>query len=166
MGRHLTRWIALCAICFVLTSLIVVAGPAGAVISGQTGAVQRIAPPTSVTATGICSADKVLVFDELQGVTLGAPVKYQYKDPGTYTGPPSSMGSVPAGTVVDSHFLDSNLQGCLGTPVRDATWTFGQDILGVIVGRSQLDNSDFLGIPTTNYGGAYPSREFEWGAGN
>ena len=141
----------------VVAGLVATAAPASAVVTATTGQVVKIAAPADVRAAGICSPTSILTFDELQGVTLGAPLKVDFTQPGTYTSY-ATVTKVPAGTVVDSHYLDNN--GKCGSVTKTGTWTFSQDILGVIVGRDRLDNSDYLGNPTTEYGGAYPGREF------
>src|SRR5678815_3707920 len=93
--------------------------PSSAYIASVAGQVVKIAPPANVTSSGICSPDKVFVFDEQQGVTLASPLKVGFTSPGFYAAATGQNLSIPAGTVVDSHFLDGNLGGCLGTPVRD-----------------------------------------------
>lgn len=129
-------------------------------IAGSSGNAVRIAPPSSVTPTGVDHPTSVLVFDERQGVTLAAPVRVDFKNPGTYTG---TIGAtyVPAGSIVDSHFVDSS-RSAGGVSVRDATVTFAQDILGVVATRGKLAETDVLGAPGTYYGGAYPSRELDF----
>src|SRR5204863_8209152 len=52
------------------------------------------------------------------------------------------------------------------TANREGTWTFSQDILGVIVSRDRLTKSDYLGAPQTSYPGSVPSREFDFGTGS
>lgn len=165
-GRNRHSYLVVLVTLAVLGGLLGLAGPAGAVVASTTGQLIKIAPPTDVKQIGLCSPDKVFTFDEQQGVTLGADVPVDYKTVGTYTdyGPPS-LAPVPAGTVIDSHFLHSNLGSCAGTPNREGTWKFSQDILGVIVARPRLVKSDFLGSPTTLYPGSVPSREFDFGNG-
>lgn len=140
--------------------------PVSANVTATTGQLIKISPPSDVLQSGLCSPDKVFTFDEQQGVTLGADVRVDYKTPGSYTAYAGNpIPYVPSGTVVDSHFLDSNLGSCAGTANREGTWTFSQDILGVIVARPRLVNSDYLGSPTTVYPGSVPSREFDFGSG-
>ena len=169
-GKRIRGWTALVAITAIVGAITALGtNPSSAYIASTGGALIKISPPASVNfyKNGICSPTKVFTFDEQQGVTLGAPVNVQYTTPGTYTTAVTTQTpSIPAGTVVDSHFLDSNQHGCPGTTVRDGTWTFSHDILGVIVGRGRLANSDFLGAPGTDYGGSYPSREFDFGGGS
>ncbi len=166
-----TRWTrnsgsALLAALLVVASLLGIAAPAMAVVAGTTGQLVKIAPPSSVLQNASCSPDKVFTFDEQQGVTLGAEVRTDWKDPGTYTAYGAGTGvKVPAGTEVDSHFLHSVQLGCLGTSNREGTWRFSQDILGVIVSRDRLNKSDYLGAPETTYPGLVPSREFDFGSG-
>jgi len=163
-GRSQRIWSAVFAVLVVVGGLAVTGGPASANVTGTSLQLIKVAAPTDVRPAGVCSPDKVFTFDELQGVTLAAPVKVNYTDIGSYNSTyPQPASKIPAGTVIDSHFLDSNRDGCGpgATTTREGTWTFNQDILGVIIGRDQLNNSDYLGSPTTEYGGSYPSREFD-----
>jgi PKD repeat protein len=129
-----------------------------------TGNAIIVPPPSSVTVTGAGDPTRLLVFDELQGITLAAPLKVDFVAPGLYTATGRAQ-YVPAGTIVDSHYVQSNRKGA-GTSIREATLTFAQDIVGVIATRSKLDDSDGLGAVGTTYGGAYPNRELEFGAGD
>jgi len=162
--RSMRRHGAVLTVVVTLLALLGIAAPAAAVVASATGQLIKISPPANVLQSGLCSPDKVFTFDEQQGITLGADVKVDYTAPGTYTayGPPVAP-RVPAGTLVDSHFLDSNQNGCPGTSNREGTWTFSQDILGVIVSRDRLTQSDYLGAPDTAYPGLVPSREFDFG---
>ncbi len=134
-----------------------------AYLHGGSGDVSIISPPSSVLPTGISDPTKMLAFDEQQGVTLATPLKVDFSAVGTYTNTIKAQ-YIGAGTAVDSHYVTSN-RGASGTSIRHATLTFAQDILGVIATRSKLDSSDVLGNVSTNYGGAYPSRELEFGSG-
>ncbi len=165
-SRSIRRASALVTVAVTIGALLGTVAPGGAFVTSTTDQLVKVSPPADVTDNPTsCSANSVLTFDEQQGVTLGAPVKYQFKDPGTYDHSPKKGDWIPAGTVVDSHFLDSNRCNPTDPAIRVGTWTFSQDILGVIVGRQALDNSDVLGAPGTTYGGAYPSREIDFGNG-
>ena len=93
------------------------------------------------------SGQLVLTFDEQQGVTLGAR-QISVQGP-RHLRPLAEKGRLDPGRdrLVDSHFLDSNRCNPTDPAIRVGTWTFSQDILGVIVGRQALDNSDVLGAP-------------------
>ena len=162
-GRSHRILSAVFAVTIVMGGLVVAGTPANGVVAAAVGGIVKIAPPADVRPGGVCSPTQGFAFDELQGVTLGADVKVDYTTPGSYSAyPPGSfVPRVAAGTVVDSHFLDFN--GKCATNWREGIMTFSQDIVGVIVQRDRLNNSDYLGNPTTEYGGAYPSREFDWG---
>jgi hypothetical protein len=159
-GRSQRIWSAVFAVLVVVGGLAVTGGPASAVVTTTTNNIVKISPPADVRPAGLCSQTSVYAFNELQGVTLAAPVKVNFTDPGSYAAWPAVSPKIPAGTVVDSHFLDSG--SCGGATWREGTIKFSQDILGVIVHRDMLANSDYLGSPTTEYGGAYPSREYDW----
>jgi large repetitive protein len=144
-------------------ALVAVASPAAGYISTVSGQISRIAPPASVLPSGVSSPTQMFAFDEQQGATLSAPLKVDMTQPGTLSSNSQiSAALIPAGTIVDSHYVDS-ARPAGGTSVREGTLTFSQDIVGVIVTRGKLDASDVLGAPQTNYGGAYPSRELELG---
>jgi PKD domain len=126
---------------------------AQAVISGTTGAVTKIAPPAGVTrADGQGSTTTMWAWDEQQGVTLASNVGVDITVPGTYESIGSlTGGSVPAGTVVDSHFFNSVRPNGAPISTLTASLSFPADILGVIVRRGSLINSNTLGAPETDY---------------
>jgi hypothetical protein len=147
----------------VFSTMTALSGSANAAISSVSGGITKISPPASVLPSGICHATQMLAFDEQQGTTLASDLRVDFTSPGTYTDT-IGQSTIPTGTKVDSHFLDSN-RCAGGTVAREGTWKFAQDILGVIVTRGKLADSDILGAPATDYGGGYPSREFEFGNG-
>jgi PKD repeat protein len=167
MGRRARVAAAFVAASLVLGSVGTELGsPAGAVITGASGDVVLIAPPPAVLSTDLKSPTDAYAFDEQQGVTLASQLTANFAAPGTYDElADQSTVRIPAGTSVDSHFVhSSNVSG--GTALREFTLTFPTDILGVIVGRSTLANSDYLGAPQTDYPGLAPNRELEFGSGS
>jgi hypothetical protein len=143
------------------SGLVGMATPADAYIATVSGQILKIAPPSSVMPAGISDATRMFVFDEKQGITLAAPMKVDFNTPGTYTA--SATKYVPAGTVVDSHFVHSN-RTASGTSIREGTLTFAQDIVGVIGSRGKLAESLVLGASAPAYPGETASRYFVWGA--
>jgi hypothetical protein len=142
--------------------------PAVAYINAVSGNVIWLStPPADVRPAGISDPTNMFAFDEQQGATLAAPLRVDFVNPGTYTG---VIGAtyLPVGTVVDSHFIDSSRSSLAsgGSTSREGTITFAQDIVGVIATRGKLAESDVLGAPGTVYGGAYPSREMDFGGGD
>ena len=99
--------------------------PVSANVTTTTGQLIKISPPADVLQSGLCSPDKVFTFDEQQGVTLGADVRVDYTGVGSYSAyAPQPIPAVPSGTVVDSHFLHSNVGSCGGFVNREGTWKF------------------------------------------
>lgn len=160
------------------TLTVLLAGSAAASIATVSGQIQEIAPPSSVVKNaGPQSNTTAFAFDEKQGYTLEQALTVDVTEPGTYNtttnqpdcgdpdGTPagSPRGTVPAGTVVDSHFLFADLTTFTrgDTPtVLEGTVTFDKPILGLIFCDEQLRRSDGdagrdLGVDTT----AYPSND-------
>lgn len=105
------------------------------------GTVDRVltTPPASVTS-GFYTQFWQVGFDELQGVAL--PV-----DTATYG------GVLPAGLVVDSHFIMFDKAGVPGSDMA-VTWVFDKPIVGIMVdsmGAHEVASSPYLGLPGTIY---------------
>jgi hypothetical protein len=81
-------------------------------------------------------------FDERQGVVLTAPL-------------PVDNGTIPAGTVVDSHMIFLNVpDGAPGVTDLNKTWTFREPVIGVMSdsdGTLEVQSSATLGAPGTVY---------------
>src|SRR5688572_15462062 len=88
-----------------------------ATVIGVTGNGIIVAPPAQVLNAGVTNTEQ-WGFNEKQAVLLGAALAVD-------------GGSVPAGTVVDSHmiFLNGATSATINTT---ATWTFSGTILGVM----------------------------------
>jgi PKD repeat protein len=137
---------------------------AGGGIASGSGNIQVIAPPASVLNGATEHATDVLAFSERQGVTLASGIRTDIQTPGIYdqTSDLTTM-TIPAGTVVDSHYLQSD-RAVGGTTLRQFTITFTTDILGVVVTAGKLGDSDVLGAPGTVYGGTDRGLGFAGGA--
>ncbi len=89
-------------------------------------------------------------FDESQNVTVtGSPLQYDVTVGGSFNnGSPANSGSLGVGTVVASHYIFFD-------PLNSArvigNVEFDSDILAVIVGTTNLDNSDYLAHPGVTY---------------
>ena len=144
------------------------AAVSGALISGTGGSVIKLNPaPASVALNALENKTSAVTFDEQQGVTLAAPVAVDAINPGTYNSFTSAIGTIPAGTVVDSHLIHSDLTSSGSTIRRAGSVTFKGDILGVVAGASRLAASDSaLGAVGTTYAGTYRWRGLEGGAEN
>ncbi|MGZ6955337.1 MAG: PKD domain-containing protein [Acidimicrobiia bacterium] len=144
-----------------MTAVILVVGfvPQGAqaLIGTTAGNIVKITAPPSVAPGALQDATNVFAFNERQGVTLASLMRVDITGPGLYDQPGDIAGSgiavnVPAGTVVDSHLIHSDLPTG-GTVIRNFTVTFPTDILGIIVVQGKLVDSDVLGAPGTVYAG-------------
>lgn len=93
----------------------------------------------------------VRLFDERQDVTLNKPLMVDISTPGTYERTEDlTPFSIPAGTIVDSHFLHADTVGKAKVRLQGSV-TFDADIIGVIVTDGSLDKSDRLGASATRY---------------
>jgi hypothetical protein len=128
--------------------------PASTAHALLTGGPDIISPPASVvdsSTAGGASNHHQQGFNERQGVRLTAPLA-------------TDGGSIPAGTVVNSHMIFLNVpDGAAGATDTGRVWTFDTKILGVISDQNgvKLDASDFLGAPPTAYPAAFPNRGLE-----
>lgn len=149
-----------------LGSLVVGAVPAGATIESVTGPITKIAAPASIQIGALSSTTTMYAFDEQQGVTLQQALRVDLSRQGTYESPiTTSVADLPAGTVVDSHYVSSDRpSGTTGT--LTGTLTFSSDILGIVTTAGKLVNSDYLGAPGTSYPGGVTSRGLEFGIAN
>jgi|GEM_PF-1125382 hypothetical protein len=157
---------ALVTVTVMLGGVIPGAGDAGALIGSSSGDILFISPPPSVLNGALQDATRVLAFNEQQGVTLASVLRADFVNPGTYNDP-TDLGTVtlPAGTVVDSHFVHSD-PTVGGNPNRTFTLNFPTAILGVVATRTRLAASDVLGAAGTTYPGAAVNRELEFSTGS
>lgn len=159
---RLTR-IGLGALAAALTFAVVAPTSASGSIVDATGAIQIIPPPPAVTIDALQSDTTIFGFAEQQGAVLTAPLTVDAAVPGTYSlaAQINNKAKLPAGTHVDSHLFTSDPLTKQGGGNRVGTVTFDSEILGVIVARSPLANSDHLGASGTSYPGAFNYRELE-----
>lgn len=138
--------------------MLVAAASASASIIGYTPGTAAgggiIAAPSEVLNASVYNTAQQ-GFDEKQGVLLAAPLSID-------------GGSVPAGTVVDSHMIFLNQKNGTGGTLSDAgvVWTFSGTILGVMSdtpGNLEAASNVLLGAPATTYPGAFANRGLEGG---
>jgi hypothetical protein len=124
-----------------------------AAIASTTGQMTQIAPPPSVELHMLESNTTQFAFDERQCVTLLAPLRVNITKPGTYDeGIDLTPGTIPAGTLVSSQFVQADRIGTGSPPiVLEGTLTTDAAILGVIMTNPRLSSSDFLGAIGTVY---------------
>lgn len=99
-----------------------------------------IPPPASVLPSGATNSAPQ-GFDEKRGVTLTAPLQVD-------------GGTIPAGTVVDSHMIFLNPSAGNTINYNGASFTFDGDILGVMSdtnGAREVASTALLGAPGTTY---------------
>lgn len=101
------------------------------------GGTVTIIPPPLNTGNDNQQIDQLLAFDEQQNVVLTTDLVVD-----------RPAGIIPAGTVISSHYV---IYDPPTTASRTATVIVDQNVLGVIYSAATLNNSDFLGLPTTNY---------------
>src|SRR5262245_11784885 len=107
--------------------------PAGAVISGTSGQVAKILPPAAVAQSSTLGNNTTnWAWDEQQGVTLSSGIRVDITAPGNYESTAAlTAGTIPAGTVVDSHFFHADrINNGTTTITLTGTLTFPTDILG------------------------------------
>lgn len=133
-------------------ALFAAATTASAAIVATTGSIVHIAPPPSVSIQELESNTEMFAFDEQQNVTLSDPVNVDITVPGTYNDPSLlTPGTIPAGTVVSSHFVHADKIQGIGRVHLIGTVEVDADILGIAVIGTTLDGTDFLGAPGTIY---------------
>lgn len=133
-------------------------GPAALAITGQTGAVTRLASaPASLVAGVLQSNTTVYLFDEAGPLHLPAALTVDIGDPGSYTqtnvwpAVGTSARVLPAGTAVRSHYVHMDVNSVTAL-IRKGTITFDADIVGVILTDEGLSATDgLLGAPGTVY---------------
>ena len=146
------------------TALTWAAPAAHAHITGTSGGIffQGSEPP-SLDLNAVSTNDTVpgynaFVYDEGQNVALTGPLTLDAHGDGAYNVPGDlDGGSVPAGTIVDSHLVhaDDTPNIPIGTNiVTDGVMTFDTPVLGVITIDANLVASDFLGNPGTTFASA------------
>jgi hypothetical protein len=122
----------------------------GAITTGG-GATSIIAAPPS-TALGSLESNAVAhAFNEVTNFTLPTGLFVNATVPGIYNSVASlTPGVIPAGTIVNSHYLYSDpIAGA--TSAYEGFVEFDGPVIGIIVLRADLNSSDFLGALGTTY---------------
>jgi hypothetical protein len=121
----------------------------GAVVN-TTGAVVQIAPPPSVMPNVNEDNDHIWLFTEKVGYTLTSPLAVNVTAPGFYNNYTGLLSTLPAGLRVDVYYMRFDPGP---TTTKNGSVTFDTPILGIIVHRSELHNSNYLGVSGTAYPG-------------
>lgn len=134
-------------------------------ISGSTPATVVIAPPASTVPGALQSNTDIYAFEESQNFTMpGALVVNIPGTPGSYNSVASLPGGIiPAGTIIDSHFIHFDQVGA-GTTTLTGSVTFAGKIIGVMCRNAALNGSDFLGVGTV-YPAGNARRQLDWDPG-
>jgi hypothetical protein len=116
---------------------------------GEPASLDFDATPTNGTVPGYTA----FVYDERQSVTLPSVLALDAHGDGAYDFPSDlNGGSLPAGTIVDSHLVHADDVPNSGSEViTDGVLTFDTPVLGVITSDGNLLASDFLGDPGTTF---------------
>jgi hypothetical protein len=122
----------------------------GAVVN-TTGAVMQIAPPPPSVMPDVNEDNNhIWLFTEKTGYTLTSPLHVNVHTSGYYNNYTGLLFTLPKGLRVDVYYMRFD-------PGPDTTKsgsvTFDTPILGIIVHRSELHNSNYLGAPGTVYPG-------------
>jgi hypothetical protein len=149
-SRMTTMAVALAALSLALT-----AGTAGAAIDSVSGQIEWLhSPPASVQPGALSSETVMRAFDERQHVTLTTPLAVNISQPGTYKlVADETPATIPAGTVVDSHFVHVDKDTQFST-ILTGTIHLDSDVIGIVLDNAAaqtLDASDLLGFPATLY---------------
>ncbi|MBN1845578.1 MAG: hypothetical protein JW810_07835 [Sedimentisphaerales bacterium] len=100
------------------------------------GTVTKIDPPAN-TGQDNQQVNALLGFDELQHVLLTSDLVID-----------APAGVIPAGTVVSSHYV---IYDPAGSSSITGTVVVDQHVVGLIYMTDTLNDSDYLGVPVTNY---------------
>ncbi len=124
-------------------------------INKVTGQLTLIRPPTSVLQDDLASDTEAFVFIEKEDVGLSEPLKVNTVDTGTFNTVASlEMANLARNTRINSYFLhfDRTSQPAQLVGIQGSI-TFDQDILGLIVLSTELNNSTLdLKFAGTAYG--------------
>lgn len=96
--------------------------------------------------------DHQQAFNERQGIVLGSDISVD------------GGGTIAAGTLVSSHMIFLNTEGTAQASDLSVTWTFGDQILGVMSdsgGTLEAASSSILGASGTTYPGSFSLRGLE-----
>jgi hypothetical protein len=119
-------------------------------------------PPTldinAISTNDTVPGYNAFAYDEGQNVALTAPLTLDAHGEGAYSVPSDlNGGTVPAGTIVDSHLVhaDDTPNIPIGTNIiTDGVMTFDTPVLGVVASDANLVASDFLGNSATTFASA------------
>lgn len=156
MSSHRTVRAACAAVALGSLGLLGV-GTARAEISSTGGAIVEIAAPSSVReAAGPESNTQAFAFDERQDCRLGSGLAVDISEAGVVEDPEDlSPATLPAGTVLDSHFVTANPVGTVGPSGfrrYTGTITFDGEIVGVQVLSQTLSAGDGVcGLASVDY---------------
>jgi len=119
-----------------------------------TGSVVQVSPPPSLLPGAFTSDTQISFFPEQQSVLLSQSLSVDGAFPSSGTPAP-----IPAGTSIDSYFIHAN---STGPDVHlSGSITVGTPVLGIIWSDSDLNASDYVGAPGTQYPGGINFRGLE-----
>jgi hypothetical protein len=145
--RHVLAWT------LGLLAAAALAAAAGATIVSTSGQMTLIAPPPSVDFGALQSDTTMFAFNEQQCVRTTADLPVDITIPGTYDDSSDlTPGVIPSGTLVSSHFVNSDKIGTQPPRVElEGSIVTDADIMGIAISEHALNESDVLGAPGTIY---------------
>jgi len=153
MNSHIRRCLALCLALSATRAVMNGSSCVSAGIITTTGSLRIGSAPASTNQGAWESNKRTRLFQEQSAIALDQDVNVDMTGPGVYASPEDCiLGSVSAGTVVDSFLLHQDPKGRRHSIMLHGSITFDQDILGVIVSRDNLNASDSMfGVTGTLY---------------
>ncbi len=136
-------------------ALILAVSNVSAAVVNPSYPVNPIDPPPSVEAGMVENNQLINVFTERTNVVLPTNIAVDFTAAGKYDDwnkIPATSPKINAGTSVNSYYIFTDQVGVTGSKTYTATITFDEPIIGVMVNRPKLANSDaFLGAAGTTY---------------
>ncbi len=126
------------------------AATASAAIQSLSGAIQQIAPPSSVQENAVENNAAAGIFAEQQGVILAAPLAVNISTSGVFDHSTKlTPAAIPAGTKVNSYFFHADTNN---TELLSGGIVLDEPVLGIILGASESQAShSIMGVPSVVY---------------
>jgi hypothetical protein len=134
----------------IATFALLSAATASAAIQSLSGAIQQIAPPSSVQENAVENNAAAGIFAEQQGVILAAPLAVNISTSGVFDHATKlTPAAIPAGTKVNSYFVHADTNN---TELLNGGIVFDEPVLGIIVGASESQAShSIVGLSSITY---------------
>lgn len=135
---------------FVATFAVLSVTTASAAIQSLSGAIQQIAPPSSVQEDAVENNAAAGIFAEQQGVILAAPLAVNISTSGVFDHATKfTPAAIPAGMKVNSYYFHADTNN---TELFSGAIVFDEPVLGIILGPSESQAShSVLGLSSITY---------------